>query len=328
MIDEEPKYFYTFNKWLKAVVNIEVRESNHDRLTEALFSIEPRQISPEEISKIYFEMIEKSVPRTGTAFLVIENDEPYLISAKHLLLDSSASGEHPRIGEIFLIDSDFNIDNHNRKIDAAGKPVELSRPVYLKWLNAGTFIDTPFAFSSDDEDDVGVIALTGRSDVKDFYQTLLSRGYFPIDIKEMTHFEELKSGDKIFSIGFPEHALYATKKSPFKLWESADITAPVVSHGTYAGDYPGSDRYFEAFMHAYSGYSGAPVIKDSNLIGMVSAGEIREPFRTGTSAPYKFFFLNHSQYIKSKVILETLNNLKKKMANYEEQRRAHGLPPR
>lgn len=185
----------------------------------------------------------------GTALFIKDKKDMYLVTARHVIMKSDSTlyenitdikrpgglnGDH----EIM-----YKLDLANKEFRSHFTPVLVSNVI----------------------DDIGVISLNSPA-TNGFGEYLLRNNYEPVDISVFNS-SEVNEGDDIFSVGFPP-----TSNINLLLGTSSNelITLPIYLFGKVAMSYE-DFTFFLGDISNYRGNSGAPVIKEDKVIGLVKS---------------------------------------------------------
>lgn len=281
----------SYNKWLRATINIEIRGTGSANLG------------------------------SGTAIILEDSGRFYLLTARHMLVDPTSKEPNTLITKLILIERETASNNLTEVKVPNGDFVvgNQGETIFIMNLAAGGKDWLPTIISSE-ADDIGIISLNHR--YMDFFKTLLKRGYKPINITDIDNIFTVKRGAQIFALGFPgRNSIINVKKNSLALnvWESSLISVPVISPGVYLEEIPKMPQWFDAMIFVYHGFSGGPVVYKDKLIGIVSGGEMIEQKSTGELPPFANFLQNRNRFIKSTVILSTLQTLKDRIKRVKSQ---------
>lgn len=281
------------NKWVHAVVNIQGNPSYRAADEQLRGQMREGKIDWDTYRKRSDSLRGPGNFYTGTAIFLKHNNSHYLLTARHVVADPTASDTNDIFQKIILIENDSTINREDEK-------------VYLMNLGSGLPSMRPYIFSSVSED-LAIINLDKSSMEREFKNTLINRGYVPIEIKDIDTVFDVENTDNLLAIGFPQESFIARKRVTSTTWESELISLAVVSRGTVLNK-NSSSNFFEGSIFYYHGNSGGPVISKNRLVGIVSAFTL-EPITTKSNVPFKHYFLYHSVFIKSSLIAPLLKNL-------------------
>jgi hypothetical protein len=309
----------SYNKWVHAIINIEGRSSNQKESDYYYQLFRSKKISWDDYIKADENITIRGDGVRGTAILIEDNGLHFLLSARHMFFDPNNNSGYVNISQyavfqkIILIENDTILNNRKYSVDSNGNISGDTSNIFLMNYSAGSYELNPYIFTSI-ENDIGILCLDFHGD-KEFYKTLINRGYKPIRIKDFDSTFSVKNGDNIYSIGFPENSILGSNGiSIFEnVWASNIVSIPVVTKGVYRPNNFVTPIFFDAAIFTFHGFSGAPIIKNDKLIGLVSGGESKVPFLTGDKLPFKYIYQNHSKFIKSTFILSVLRELEAKI---------------
>lgn len=282
------------NKWKNATIHLEGATDNYS-MWENLTKLNSGEISSEEYwISVGAERNIRNIRYQGSALFIEYNNKKYLVTARHVLHDTLEASkylkyrlESKKDSAFPLTYDDFNelkMDSENiifniifrvpRLDEFLNEQDNLIRGENLMNLGAGAYFNQPYTFS-EPELDLAVISLEADSRTKIFLIDLEKNGYKPIKIDSLST-KSIKEGDEIFCVGYPTTtSLIGKLKLPKSraIWSSSYFSLPTVSFGKIAMVHQILPFYW-GDMSVYPGNSGGPVIKNDNLIGIVSAQPI------------------------------------------------------
>ncbi|AKF30739.1 serine protease [Bacillus velezensis] len=193
----------------------------------------------------------RNVEHTGTAIFLEHKNKQYLLTAKHVVVDEHNKEIYSLICKIRSF-GESNKDKHKNSIENLQKEKSVTKP---------------FASESNDfTTDLTIISLNTNA-TQNFNEFLLSRGYKPLNIKEISD-EPINEGDEILTIGYP--------------YKISDVDAllsngvgylPLVSFGRVAMQHRDLEfMWGDIFNHP--GMSGGPIICKNKLVG-VAVGQAK-----------------------------------------------------
>jgi hypothetical protein len=281
-----------FEKWKKAVVHLESARSRKtfDESVKISLDVQRRQrdgtIGLEEAHKILRELHSRKNRFTGTAIFIEHNSLKYLVTARHVVYDAKFSiplaippqmneqgqGVLAKIREreekitetaifpiIFLVPS---LDDF-----AAGSTSPSGE--FLMNLMAGPYAVAAYTYSRPNLD-IAVISLDHGEVTKRFAETLLSRGYRPVSIEDISDGPSTENSE-VFSVGYPESvstwersALHPAEYE----WRAGIFSLPAFSYGHVAMLHPKLPLFW-CDLSIYPGNSGGPVVENGRMVGIV-----------------------------------------------------------
>ena len=246
---------------------------------------------------------------SGTAIFLFYKGNYYLITARHVIVDTSASYPNQIFRKIMLVDDYTTIQDHS-------KDIIIGSNVITKNYELTTLDQFPDIFCelSSKNDDIGIIKLTGIKPLlegKWFVETLIKRGYTPITIEDIDTVCNITQNQKIMAIGYPIESTVGYKNLPKALynWEAQAISIPMVTKGEISDVGKGKND-FQGNIFYYHGNSGGPSISNNKLIGIVSSFT-QTP--TYTDNKKRIYFLYNSDFKKSSLIYTLLKKLESKV---------------
>ena len=297
------------NKWIHATVNIECRPELSKEHTQLENLYKQHKIDKKTYDDNNNRLNEISY--SGTALFLKYNNSYYFLTARHVIYDMSSSDTNAICWKILLIENDTLINNTKGVQDDSFENVYIGKGAELTTLFKSMLSKYYYIFSSV-KDDIGIIKIDALLD--NFSVTLLKRGYIPITINDIDTSFKVKNWINIFTIGFPAESLAYTKRltEQTQRIESSLITIPFVSVGKVSNTLKGSS-FFESDIFCYHGYSGGAIVdvKRSKLIGIVS-GYYPDTIELYDKPPFEKYYLYHSRFIKSSLILPLLKELESK----------------
>lgn len=326
-------------KWARATINIEC-ESGDDITFKKLDSLEKNGIITKDQSDSMKRIAFSFPPReSGTAIFLKYNDQHFLISARHVLLDYQSTDSNALARKIFLVENEGTSRNDPTGITISGvrgkvividydKDAEITflwSFDLLGWQSPDSlgYRKASYIFSSID-DDIAILCLEEGAYGQQFIKTLYKRGYSPISLSDINTSFDVKEGQKITSIGFPEEVLGTIKKPSENLvFESDLISIPMVTEGVIINKNPKRNS-FDADIFVYHGNSGGPAICNNKLVGIVH-GPTFQPLHLKSGGKLSYYVLKYSNFRKSSLITPLLKQLINKrvkgFSSYEIKRR-------
>lgn len=291
------------NKWKNATIHLESAtdsktfEEQQNINRDNLNHLQSGEISLEEYSRRSYTG--KDVRFRGSALFIEYDNKKYLVTARHVLHDTLGASRYLKLRREFynkaqitltnddykklLIESEkeiFNIIFRVPKLDEIiNEKGKIATQEFLMVLQAGGYDYAPYTFSKP-ELDLAVISLEADSRTKPFLIDLEKNGYKPIIIDSLST-KSIKEGDEIFCIGYPKTTspLYRINlPKAMANWSSSLISLPTISFGNIAMLHQILPFYW-GDISVYPGNSGGPVIKNDNLIGIVSEQAILDKQR-------------------------------------------------
>jgi hypothetical protein len=281
-------------KWKQAVVHLEGATSSVDfvsRWRELTDRLQKGEISVEQMMKEEIEDFAKGnrdIRFQGTATFLEHNEHYFLLTARHVLFDEL--GAERRVQEMKKFHANWppemqerlNAEEIERAKDTIfgiifvvptfdeviqGKAQSPER--FLMNLGAGVTWMSPYTFSEPSLD-LAVVSLTNR--FLGVAEELLARGFRPVKLDDLAYGPS-REGVEVFSVGYPGHMSLIGQR-PLQLaeqaWASQSYSLPSFAFGRVSMVH---DRlpFFWCDLGAYPGHSGAPVVEEGKMIGVISA---------------------------------------------------------
>lgn len=293
-------------KWIKAIINLDTRQSGGTQLSNLWKDLVSKKIDSETY-QIRSQEIHSNLNRfTGSALYFKYNGREYLLTARHVLEDTS--DEIREYGER-VFNKFFLVDNYQDYLKNKGISDHSPRTMVMN-INAGTPDMRPFAFSK--TSDIAIIGLNTRS-TSNLRKTLKDRNYIPIDFADIDTTCNIKPGNEIFSVGFTSDLFLLGKKqiSTAEMnWESELVTVPILSKGTV--DILINETQFAGNIFVYTGNSGGPIIFNNKLVGIVTGGTYTENIAAGFLYYRRLLIM-----VKSSEILPLLKDVEQRVIQNE-----------
>ncbi len=259
------------NKWTRASINIETRLSYRKFLAPY-----EKQEFEGIISRDSLWKIEDSLKfigrRTGTMIFLEDKGKHFLLTAKHVVIDTSSTRENASYRNYMLIENFTSYKFTNDPIvgDQFGNIYSFNHNFISFIIYDGDIRFRNFHFT-DDSDDLAIVYLDSSIIGQQIIDGLYERGYRPIHISDIDTICKIKKNDEIYAIGYPQESIVANQNLPRAIfnWSSNLISLPVISKGkTIVSE--DKKHTFEANIFTYFGNSGGPIVRNNKLIGIVS----------------------------------------------------------
>ena len=261
-------------KWKKAVIHLEcttdkIEIEKYIRLKDELRSkLAKNKISSDEINQKIKELEsawdkgEHAIRNFGTATFLEHNQRRYLVTARHVLYDSSAGPKKPEA--IFnMIFREPSLD------DVLVKESKIPKP-FLMNLGVGPPEKRVYTFTNP-EIDLAIISLDRvLSNLFMSADMLLSLGHVPITISDIVDAPSTE-GAEVLTVGYPSSTsrLGELKIRHNKLFlNPLFFSLPTFSFGRVAMLHE-KLSYFLCDISINPGNSGGPVVENGNLVGIV-----------------------------------------------------------
>lgn len=322
---QEKQQDKNFNAWRKAVFNIEVESFQYPKYyIDSLYALKKSKGgSASELDSIN-RLFQHSIMGTGTAIYIQYKDRKYIVTAKHVIYDKVlAEQKRKEIGK-----GVYRWDN----ADAIFTRVSIRTPFDFFFttgqINTQAIINNnflngfkPFFFISDTTGDgIGVISLQYDS-YKSMDSLLQKNGYAPIQLESIIGKNEIHALDEIYTIGFPEMVSIFGNFKPVgavKSIQSTDVVLPFAVKGSIAMYNENVSRYY-IDMKTAPGNSGSPVIKDGELIGIITGINRPGPCKEGAGTAQKCQDSFYGIYFTGVMKVEQLMDMIGKYYNEESK---------
>ena len=297
------------SKWTKAVVNLECQSNFFGSSLFVQWQRDDRAnpgIHKKDAVRVQDSL--KRIRHSGTAIYFFHKNKYYLITARHVLEDTSAYMQ-PEIYDLI-----FLRPNGSYLFD--GKIVELDTNYarYIRTTARQKLNQVPFIFSIKEFD----LAILSLSDIpvygQQFIYTLKNKGYVPITANDIDTLGVLSKKDDLLAIGFPSFSEVQHKKLSMEYlnWQSYAVTVPVITKGIVEDPLNDSSSFFTGNIFIYHGFSGGPVIKNNQLLGVSRSYALDIYKSNGTSLNYYLF--EKSVFTKTKFIMPMLRALETRLS--------------
>jgi S1-C subfamily serine protease len=296
-------------KWTKACLNIEIRPNFFVSKTWREWQIKSRtsQLDKEMVKRVQDSV--RKIAYTATGIFLLYNYKHYIITSRHVLVDTSSSIKDMVFDRIFLV------QNGSQTIKSKKISLDLTDVGYVDNYTSGPRDKLKYILS-DAKGDLAILALDDIPTMgKQFTEMLYHKGYEPILISDIDTACQLNKGDYIISIGFPGRLSVIGRiyKDPVvQYWRSYLVTLPVIAKGYIKAPLPDS-IFFKGDIFIYEGFSGGPVIRNNKLIG-INRGYWGEPGNTA-SALLNYYFEESSIFMKSDLVMPLLRTLEQRFLN-------------
>jgi hypothetical protein len=281
---EANSYTKEIQKWKKAVVHLECATDSTtlDQQIEQWRKLgrefEEKQITAQQ----YAEQISaglRDIRSRGTAILIKHDSRNYLLTARHVLYDKLSAENNLKSMIVRRYDNSL-LESYVETLEQTIYPIifqvpsldtylkrDMSRPgECLMALGAGG----ADAYTFSQEYDLAIISLQD-SRCRHFASMLASEGYDPIKSEDIAD-QPSSEGAFVFSVGYPGpmSTLGEYKLAPaLKLWSSSGVSLPVFVFGQIAMLHDQLPDFYCDFTN-YQGNSGAPVIENNLMVGLVT----------------------------------------------------------
>ncbi|MDD1701601.1 MAG: serine protease [Methanoregula sp.] len=251
--------------------------------------------------------------KSGTAIFVFYKGRFFLITARHLLIDTTIGSDKPEYAQLYTIlfrvplldelkdKQKLKIINKSIFYDENGvlnsEYIPDGSPAKRKGEDIAAPNSIELSESTDPKDcavttskdiDLAVISLRIRLaefiskifPIPDliFAEELVKLGYQPITVDEMGE-EPSYEGTDIFTVGYPAYVSQIERRdeiiNKYEKDFSTDITLPCFTFGKVSL-LSQHISYFWGDLRVYSGNSGCPVIENEKLVGIVTHDAVIE----------------------------------------------------
>ena len=274
----QPKLKKDIAQWQKCVVNLETEGKLFSKfqVVQQLEQYRQQGYPQAALDSIQQKLTTATATHTGTAVYVKDGNRRYLITAKHVLLDSALTRQKMYEQAQHLLKHGENAEaiysriSVRTPIDYASHNSINNRAVYnYEHLSANL---QPYILLPDSADnDLAIISLQEKN-YKLLDAILQQDGYQPIAIDKVFAAEDLSVGEDIYTIGFPENISVVGKVNVPASTPMYQLNQVVSSFTTFGKVSMSSTslNFFYAALPISFGNSGGPVIKDGHLVGIVS----------------------------------------------------------
>lgn len=298
----------SIEKWQKAVVHLEGAADSipFERKQIQIQQIQQKMGDGEYTDQEYMEMISsimnqgsRDIRSQGTAVFVEDEGRKYLITARHVIEDTTNNGSDKIFNNIFRVIS----------LDLSMQENAYHRDTNLVGLNSGPEEIRQYTLSI--EHDLAVISLDSPG-TKFFADDLIKDGYVPVSLNDIQNVD-IDVGQDIISIGFPGITSLVGQRELHpaqRYWASSSISVPIASFGKIGMSNQHLDFYW-ADISIYPGNSGGPVVSNDKLVGIVSAqpGLAGDVYETENGQKVNLQVVNRVPFgmiVKSKYIFELI----------------------
>lgn len=239
----------------KHVINLECAQDSVD-LMSVMEDFSSGAMSNEEFIDFYFNHSRKIRSR-GSAIFIQDQQNYYLVTAKHVLENEKTHGIHSPI---------FRVRSFN-ELKVATKEV----PSCLMNLGAGCTDSQAYTFH--DTLDLAIISLN-RVQGKKFTEELFQAGYEPMNVSKI-YSDNLSEASDVIAIGYPSYSQIAKLNLDQASWNwsSEFITLPILSFGKVSMCHPEIETFL-CDISIFPGNSGGGIFFEDKLAGIVVAQPI------------------------------------------------------
>jgi len=274
----QPKLKKDIAQWQKCVVNLETEGKLFSKyeVAQKLEQYSQQGFTQPQLDSIQQKLTAITASHTGTAVYVKDGNRRYLITAKHVLLDSALTREklyqqaHQLLKRGESIEAIYSRISVRTPIDYARNNNINNRAVYN--YDHVTSKLQPYVLLPDQSDnDLAIISLQEKN-YKLLDNILQQDGYQPIPIDKVLSGEDLDVGEDIYTIGFPENISVVGKvdlPNSTQMYQLNQVVSPFTTFGKVSMSSSALNFFYAAVPISF-GNSGGPVIKDGRLVGIVS----------------------------------------------------------
>lgn len=265
-------------QWQKCVVNLETEGKAFAKfeVEQKLAQYQEQGYSQPQLDSIQKALNAVTASHTGTALYVKDGSKKYLITAKHVLLDSALTRQklyeqsHQLLKPGESVEAIYSRISIRTPIDYARNNNINNRAVYnYEHLSAKL---QPYILLPDGGDnDLAIISLQEKN-YKLLDAILQQDGYQPIAIDKIFSDEDLSTGEDVYTIGFPENISVVGKvnlPASTQMYQLNQVVSPFTTFGKVSMSSAALNFFYAALPISF-GNSGGPVIKDGKLVGIVS----------------------------------------------------------
>ena len=274
----QPKLKKDIAQWQKCVVNLETegRLFTKFEIEQKVEQYSQQGYSITQLDSIKQKLTAVTASHTGTAVYVKDGNRKYLITAKHVLLDSVLTKEklydkaHQLLKPGESVEAIYNRISVRTPIDYARNNSINNRAVY-NYEHVTSKLQPYVLLPDKSDNDLAIISLQEKN-YKLLDDILQQDGYQPIPVDKILSGEDLSVGEDIYTIGFPENISVVGKvdvPSNAPMYQLNQVVSPFTTFGKVSMSST-SLNFFYAAVPISFGNSGGPVIKDGHLVGIVS----------------------------------------------------------
>ena len=310
------------NKWIHATVNISCFPHNTRLKNNISGKLLSGQISMNEYRKRIDSIDRNYSLRLGAAIFLKAEGRHYLLTAGHLLSDSTALLPNQICKNILLVrnlsipDSIFDAGNFSSEDSGTWR-----RGKFNLELPETPYDSSFYIFSESGNDDLCIVDLDAGKNGKEFTGTLYQTGYIPVSVTDININCSIRTKQDILAIGYPDEAVFdysASLPQADILRKSNRVSLPMVTKGQIAS-VSDTSNYFDSNIFVYKGNSGGPVIANNQLVGIVH-GYSTNKIKSAYSRSLNQYVYWHAYMIKSSLILPLLKRLEVRTKALETRR--------
>jgi hypothetical protein len=265
-------------QWQKCVINLETEGKLFAKfeVEQKLEQYRQQGYTQPQLDSIREKLNTMSASHTGTAVYVKDGNRKYLITAKHVLLDSALTRQkiyeqaHQLLKPGESVEAIYSRISIRTPIEYARNNSINNRAVY-NYEHVSSRLQPYVLLPDQSDNDIAVISLQEKN-YKLLDEILQQDGYQPIPIDKINSPQDVNVGEDIYTIGFPENISVVGKvnlPSKTQMFQLNQIVSPFTTFGKVSMS-SASLNFFYAAVPISFGNSGGPVIKDGRLVGIVS----------------------------------------------------------
>ena len=298
------------NKWIKAVINVEGRYSYNKRRHDydSLADIGKLNYQQQDsLSEALYNEPYLNNGETGSAIYLLYNGHHYLLTAKHVIIDTTEYEKNYAYRKFIVRENLTSIQNHYTplKIDTNGNVfLTDNNAINIEILNGWKPENRSFLYT-DDSTDLATIALDGCLLGSQTIKKLEERGNIPVTFNDIDSICRIINGNTIYAFGYPRESEVYYKNLPRALanWESYTESVPFVSKGTSVS---GDSTHFEGQIFTYHGNSGGAIVRNNKLVGITHGFRIDTFKIIGSGEKLSGYMFYHSVFTKASLLIPLL----------------------
>jgi hypothetical protein len=308
-------------KWVKATIPLEAFFCNNTATKRLWDIVHSRDSSVTQTMRDSAYLLRQKLnpPRSmGSAVFLKHKNRHYLITAAHLLLDTTALNEN-QLPERIVLQKNIVGETPWLKIENKGGNnlfIEDSAAILTGITYTNYEGDRNYLFAADA--DLVIVGLDSAHITGEFIRKVYDAGYAPIQLSDIDTTFAAKQGDRVFTVGYPEIDQVIMEQQPVvSRFRPKTALQAIVSRG-YVGDIRKGRRNFETDLFTFLGNSGGPIISRGRLIGIVEKIHLNSSITNDEKIAYS---IGQWMNIKSTEVINLLNCfdvMKKKRFLFEE----------
>jgi hypothetical protein len=224
-------YDTVYNKCLKAIIDIEVR-SHDQKVNTHINELHQQKLISEDRWHELQDSMKNARAKSGTAIFFKDSGKHFLITARHMVIDEymeKPADSNKLASSIMLIENDTRL---NPPIQADYRNVQENYFERMLWMYnpyPTEYHKKPYILGSI-QDDIAILCIDCDSMSVKFCNTLIKRGYVPLETKDVDTLFRIIKGSDLYAIGFPGNSIVAGLKYPGHIYSqmrSSIISVPV-----------------------------------------------------------------------------------------------------